>query len=142
MNGAAVPGQRADGVGAVPRPVRADVATQSLDEVVAQARQWYWQRVSAMVLALCVVVHLVTIVWAVRGGLSAAEILGRTQGNWAVGLFYAVFVVAAAVHAPIGLARIAEEWLGWSTRASNRAALLFGALLLVLGLRAVWAVVA
>ena len=51
---------------------------------VAQARRWYWQRISAMVLALCVLVHLGVMIYAVRGGLSAAEILGRTRGNPAV----------------------------------------------------------
>ena len=107
-----------------------------------QARLWYWQRISAMVLALCVVVHLATIIVAVRGGLDAGEILARTQGNWVFGLFYLVFVVAVAVHAPIGLARIVEEWLGLQGRASNLLAALFAATLLALGLRAVWAVFA
>jgi fumarate reductase subunit C len=54
-----------------------------------QALLWYAQRISAMVLAVCVIVHLVTIVYAVRGGLTGAEILGRTRGNWAFGGFYA-----------------------------------------------------
>ena len=107
-----------------------------------QARLWYWQRVSAMVLALCVVVHLATIVFAVRGGLSAGEILARTQGSWTFAAFYLVFVAAVTVHAPIGLARIAEEWLGWRGRSSALLAALFGLTLLALGLRAVWAVFA
>jgi fumarate reductase subunit C len=108
--------------------------------VVLQARLWYWQRISAMVLALCVAVHLATIVYAVRGGLSATEILARTQGNWLFAAFYLVFVVAVTLHAPIGLARILEEWLGWRGRSSAILAALFGLLLLGLGLRAVWAV--
>jgi fumarate reductase subunit C len=29
---------------------------------VAQARRWYWQRISAMVLALCVLVHLAVMI--------------------------------------------------------------------------------
>lgn len=107
-----------------------------------QARLWYWQRVSAMVLAVCVAVHLATLVHAVRGGLSAAEILSRTQGNLPFALFYLVFVAAVAVHAPIGLARIAEEWLGWRGRTSMAAAGIFAFALLALGLRAVWAVFA
>ena len=44
----------------------------------AQVRLWAAQRLSAAVLALCVLVHLATLIYAVRGGLSAAEILGRT----------------------------------------------------------------
>jgi fumarate reductase subunit C len=110
--------------------------------VSTQARLWYWQRISAMVLAFCVVVHLLTIVYAVRGGLSAAEILARTQGNWLFAVFYLVFVVAVAVHAPIGLARIVEEWLGWRGRAGAATAGLLALALLLLGLRAVWAVFA
>ena len=53
--------------------------TDRVRTAALQARLWYWQRVSAMVLALCVVVHLATIVFAVRGGLSAGEILARTK---------------------------------------------------------------
>ena len=51
----------------------------------AETGLWLAQRLSAAVLALCVAAHLVTIVLAVRGGLSAAEILGRTRGSaaWA-----------------------------------------------------------
>lgn len=109
---------------------------------VAQAKRWYWQRLSAMVLALCVLVHLSVMVYAVRGGLSAAEILGRTQGNWGFAAFYAVFVVACVVHVPVGLANIAREWLGMGEPAALWLSRAFGLLLLVTGLRAVYAVVA
>jgi fumarate reductase subunit C len=105
-----------------------------------QARLWYWQRISAMVLALCVVVHIVTIVYAVRGGLSAGEILARTQGNWLFAAFYLIFVIAVTVHVPIGLARIGEEWLGLGKHGSAGLAALFALALLGLGLRAVWSV--
>lgn len=114
--------------------------SQSLS-VVTQAKLWYWQRVSAMVLALCVIVHLVGIIMAVRGGLSGAEVLARTQGNWLFGAFYAVFVLASTVHVPIGLMRIAEEWFGWRSRSVVIAAWLFAALLAFAGLRAVYAVI-
>ena len=50
-----------------------------MNGVRSQALLWYWQRVSAMVLALCVVVHLGGILYAVRGGLSAGEVLARTR---------------------------------------------------------------
>ncbi len=95
-----------------------------------------------MVLALCTLVHLGTMIYAVRGGLSAAEILGRTQGNWGFAVFYAVFVVACAVHVPVGLANIASEWWGMGERAALGLSRLFGLVLLVMGLRAVYAVVA
>jgi fumarate reductase subunit C len=111
-------------------------------EAIAQARRWYWQRLSAMVLALCVGLHLAGMVWAVRGGLSAAEILARTQGNTLFAAFYALFVLACAVHVPIGLATIAREWWRFSPLAAAWFARAVTAALLVLGLRAVWAVYA
>ncbi len=115
--------------------------TPDIAQAIAQARRWYWQRISAMVLALCVLVHLVVMVYAVRGGLSAAEILGRTQGNWAFGGFYAVFVMACAVHVPVGVTNIAREWWGLGERAARVLSLALALLLLVAGLRAVVAVV-
>jgi fumarate reductase subunit C len=110
------------------------------DDLGAQVRRFYWQRVSAMVLALCVLGHLAVMIYAVRGGLSGAEILGRTQGHWGFALFYGVFVLACAVHVPLGLATIAREWGGLGERSALWLARAFGALLLVLGLRAVLAV--
>jgi fumarate reductase subunit C len=95
-----------------------------------------------MVLAVCVLVHIVTVVYAVRGGLSAAEILGRTHGNWIFGTFYGVFVVACAVHVPLGLAAIAEEWLGLRERTALALAQIIAFVLLLMGLRAVYGVVA
>ena len=68
-----------------------------------EARLWIAQRASAALLALCVAVHLVTIVYAVRSGLTAAEILQRTRGSIAWLAFYSLFVLAVTVHAPIGL---------------------------------------
>lgn len=113
-----------------------------MTNALMQARLWYWQRMSAMLLAACVLVHLGIIIFAVRGGLSAAEILDRTRGNWGFGAFYALFVLACAVHVPIGLAKIAEEWWGWRGAKAGIAAKLFGLGLLGLGLRAVYGVVA
>jgi len=101
---------------------------------------WILQRASAAVLALCVSVHLVTIVYAVRGGLSAAEILARTRGNNAWLAFYSLFVLAVAVHAPIGLRAIAIEWLGWRGRSRDVCAFLFAAALAWMGMRAILAV--
>lgn len=105
-----------------------------------QVLLWGAQRISAMVLALCVVVHLITMIYAVRNGLSAAEILGRTRGNIAWAGFYALFVAAVAVHAPVGLRTILVETLGWRGRAPDIAILVFGMLLALWGWRAVYAV--
>lgn len=116
-----------------------------MTSVRTQALLWYWQRMSAMVLAVCVIVHLAGIVYAVRGGLSAAEILGRTRGSWGFAAFYGVFVVACAIHAPIGLANIIAEMRGnrpQNSRLHTVVAQVFAVLILVLGLRAVYAVVA
>ena len=107
---------------------------------VTQAKLWYWQRASAMVLALCVVVHLAAIVYVSRADLTAADVLARTRGNALFAAFYALFVVACAVHVPIGLRTIAAEWLGWRERAASYAAALFGIVVLAMGLRAVYAV--
>jgi fumarate reductase subunit C len=85
-------------------------------------------------------VHLATVIYAVQGGLSAAEILGRTRGNGAWLAFYALFVLAVSVHAPIGLRAVLTEWLKWRGLARDLLLLAFGLLLAGLGLRAVLAV--
>jgi fumarate reductase subunit C len=103
---------------------------------------WIAQRASAAVLALCVVVHLATIIYAVQGGLTAAEILGRTRGNAAWFAFYSIFVLAVSVHAPIGLRSIFIEWLRWRGRSRDLVLLLFAVVLAWMGMRAVIAVFA
>ena len=106
----------------------------------AQTRLWLAQRASAAVLAICVAVHLVVIIYAMRGGLSAAEILGRTHGNLGWLAFYSIFVLAASVHAPIGLRSVCMEWLRWRGRSLEVFLGLFALLLLVTGMRAVLSV--
>jgi fumarate reductase subunit C len=97
---------------------------------------WIAQRASAAVLAICVTVHLATIIYAVQGGLSAAEILARTRGSAGWLAFYTVFVLAVTVHAPIGLRAICIEWLGWRGRSRDVVLALFAALLAWMGMRA------
>lgn len=106
----------------------------------AETRLWIAQRASAAALALFVVVHLITMIVAVKGGLSAADILGRTRGSATWALFYALFVLAVAVHTPIGLRTIAAEWLQWRGRGANACCVAVGAVLLALGWCAVLAV--
>lgn len=101
---------------------------------------WVAQRASAALLALCVLVHLATIVYAVRGGLTGAEILARTRGNAAWAAFYSLFVLAVAVHAPIGLRPVLAEWLGWCGASREIALAAFAVALAVLGARAVMGV--
>lgn len=103
---------------------------------------WALQRASAAILALCVTAHLATNIYAVQGGLSAAEILGRTRGSVALALFYGLFVAAVAVHAPIGLRTILRETLGWQGRALDAALAAFACFLAWFGWRAVAGLVA
>jgi fumarate reductase subunit C len=57
------------------------------------------------------------------------------------GAFYGVFVVAAAIHGPIGLRTVIREMTPWQGRALDLAMAVLALLLLGLGLRAVVAVV-
>ncbi len=51
-----------------------------------------------------------------------------------------MFVVAASVHAPIGLRNVLVEWAGWRGRSLDLAMAAFALALLGLGLRAAFAV--
>ena len=99
-------------------------------------------RVSAGLLVPFIIVHLVGILLAVRGGLTAAEILGRTRGSFGWGGFYALFVALAVVHGSIGMRNVLRDWTLWRGRSLDIAMLVLGAVLLLAGLRAVAAVVA
>jgi len=94
------------------------------------------QRASAAVLAFAVTVHLATIIYATRSGLTALDVLGRTRGNGAFLALYVIFVLAVAIHAPIGLRNVIREWTSWRGRSLDIALALFAAILLTLGLRA------
>jgi fumarate reductase subunit C len=98
------------------------------------------QRASAAVLAFFVTVHLATILYAVRGGLTAGEVLARTRDNQWFFAFYVLFVLAVAVHAPIGLRNVIREWTPWQGRSLDIALALFALLLLGTGFRAAAAV--
>jgi fumarate reductase subunit C len=79
--------------------------------------------------------------YAVQGGLTAAEILGRTQGSVGWALFYGLFVMMAALHGSLGLRNVIAEWSPLKPRVVDMLAIAAGVLLLVVGLRAVYAVV-
>lgn len=98
------------------------------------------QRLSALVMAPFVLIHLGLILYAIRGGLTADEILTRVQGSSFWPLFYGLFVVSVAVHAPIGLRTILREWTRFPGKIIDPLMVLFAGLLLVLGARAVLAV--
>ena len=97
---------------------------------------WVAQRASAAVLAICVAVHLVTIIVAVQGGLTAAEILGRVRGNGAWLAFYGLFVAAVAVHGPIGVRTILGEMTPLQPNVVDGLAVIFAAVVMAMGLRA------
>ena len=105
-----------------------------------EQRLFVLQRLSAMVIAPLVLVHLVVILYATRSGLTAGAILARTQGNWGWIAFYSLFVVAVAVHVPIGMRNILVEWAKVKRGAATVLAALFAVVLLAMGLRSVAAV--
>lgn len=98
------------------------------------------QRYSAMLLAPFVLIHLVLIIVAVRNGLTAEEILSRTRGSTLWFVFYLAFVLAVTVHAPIGVRNVLNEWTGLSAGVANIICLILTLLILLTGLRAVFAV--
>jgi fumarate reductase subunit C len=108
--------------------------------MMMEVRLYILQRLSAVVMAPLVIVHLMTILYAVRGGLSAEEILARTEGVTIWTVFYGIFVLAVSVHAPLGMRKILVEWAGVSRAWAGRLALLFFAGLIFAGGRAVFAV--
>lgn len=100
------------------------------------------QRLSALIMAPLVLMHIAVMIYAIQGGLSAAEILGRTQGSILWFAFYATFVCAVAIHAAIGLRTVLSEWAGLRDAALNATTWAIFALLLVLGMQAVYGVTA
>lgn len=105
-----------------------------------EGRLFVLQRLTALVMAPFVLVHLGVILYAVRGGLTAAEIMSRTQGSWIWIPFYGLFVLSVALHVPIGVRNILIEWAGLRRGAATVVSAAFGLVLLGLGLRAVAAV--
>lgn len=100
------------------------------------------QRVTAILMAPLVLGHLLGIAYAIHGGLDAAEILARTQGSIAFGAFYQLFVVAAALHAAIGVRVVCGEWANLRGRLLDGVTWLSGLILLLMGSFAVFAVTA
>ena len=79
---------------------------------MTEFRLYLAQRISALIMVPLVLGHIAMMIYAVQDGLSAEEILGRTQGSVLWTLFYGTFVLGAAVHAAIGLRNIVSEWCG------------------------------
>ena len=108
---------------------------------MAELRLYLAQRATAAIMAPLVLLHLGVMIYAIQGGLSAAEILERTRGSLFWGGTYGLFVIAVSIHAAIGLRNILREWLRLGGPVLSVLCWLCGAGLLVAGLRAVVAVV-
>jgi fumarate reductase subunit C len=104
-------------------------------------RLYVWQRATAAVMAPLVLVHIAVILYATRHGMSAADILSRTRGSTAWAAFYGLFVLAVSIHAAIGVRNVLTEWTPLPERRADACVVFFGLVLVVLGLRAVAAVV-
>ena len=106
-----------------------------------EVRLYLAQRITAAIMAPLVLLHLGVMIYAIQGGLSAEEILSRTRGSLFWGAIYGLFVAAVAVHAGIGLRNILREWIPTSRGWVNGFSWLFAFVLLLMGGRAVYAVV-
>jgi len=108
---------------------------------MSAARLYLLQRLSAMVMAPLVILHLGVMIVAIQGGLDSTEILSRTRGSLLWGSVYGLFVFAVSIHAAIGVRGVLFEWLrvrgGWL----NLLSWLLFIVLLLMGARAVFAVV-
>jgi len=98
------------------------------------------QRLTALIMAPLVIGHIIVMIYAVQGGLSAAEILGRTQGSVFWALFYGLFVVAVSVHAAIGVRTVLYEWVHIKGAALDLICSILCLGLLSLGISSVYAV--
>lgn len=104
-------------------------------------RLYVWQRATAALMVPFVLVHIAVIFYATHQQMTAADILSRTHGSVVWASFYGVFVAAVSIHASIGVRNILTEWSPFGDRAAGWCAVLFGAVLALLGFRAVIALV-
>ena len=107
---------------------------------MTELRLYMAQRLTALIMAPLVIGHIAVMIYAVQGGLSAGEILGRTRGSLFWALFYGGFVAAVSIHAAIGIRTILSEWAGLRGTLLNSVCIGLCAVLLVMGGRAVMAV--
>lgn len=108
---------------------------------MSDMRLYILQRASAALMLPLILIHLAVIYYATSKGLTAADVLSRTRGSLPWAAFYGLFVVLAAVHAAIGLRVILREWTRLAASARDAVSITFGLALLLLGVRAVAAVV-
>src|SRR5262249_34861808 len=140
LPGALPAGAQSDSVDRGAQAARGGSVSARRDQAM-NVRLYVWQRLTAVVMAPLVVLHVAVILYASRSGMTAADILARTRGSLAWAACYGGFVATVAIHAAIGVRNVLTEWSPLNDRAAGRLAVGFGFLLLVLGLRAVAAVV-
>src|SRR5262245_3887209 len=139
LPGALPAGAQSDGGDRGPQAPHHGRLSQGPDQV--NVRLYVWQRGTAALMVPLVLVHVAVIFYASRKGMTATDILARTRGSIAWASFYGVFVAAAAIHAAIGVRNVLTEWSPLDDRRAGIFAIAFGIALLLLGLRAVAAVV-
>ncbi|MCZ6723686.1 MAG: succinate dehydrogenase [Gammaproteobacteria bacterium] len=105
-------------------------------------RLYLLQRITAMIMAPLVILHLGVMIFAIQGGLDSAEILSRTQGSFFWGTGYGLFVLAVSIHAAIGIRVVLFEWASFRGVLLNIISWLVFVVLITMGARAVYAVVA
>ena len=98
------------------------------------------QRLSAFLMIPFVLVHIVLMIYAIEGGLSASEILGRTRGSTFWGLYYGIFVFLVSLHGSLGLRTILNESSNFSSRTLTALTISVFLFLLLLGFFSVYAV--
>ncbi|MGI9475422.1 MAG: succinate dehydrogenase [Hyphomicrobiaceae bacterium] len=103
-------------------------------------RLYVIQRTTALLMVPFILAHLAIIFYATQVGITAANILGRTAGSVGWAVFYGVFVVLAALHGAIGVRTVLREWTSLRGSALDGVMIIFAALLMLLGARAVIAV--
>ncbi len=104
-------------------------------------RLYVWQRATAAIMAPLVLVHIAVIFYASRQGLTAADILSRTHGSAVWAAYYGLFVLAASIHASIGVRNVLSEWSPLDERRADFFAVAFGLVLALLGFHAIIALV-
>jgi len=103
-------------------------------------RLYLLQRITAMIMAPLVLLHLGVMILAIQGGLDSAEILSRTQGSLFWGGVYGLFVLVVSIHAAIGVRVVLFEWLRIRGTRLNILSWLLFIVLFLMGARAVYAV--
>ena len=100
------------------------------------------QRLSAFLMIPFVIVHIVLMIYAIEGGLSADEVLGRTRGSIFWFFYYSIFVFLVSLHGSLGLRIVLSELLDFTSRALTSLTIFVFLFLLLLGFFSVYAVTA